>query len=112
AAGGWAEPEGPDPEIVSVVDRVPEPPDEPAQEPHPQALRILVAEPTPYSAARAMSALAAGVISAVVSTTDPDDLLPALESVERGQVTIPACMVELAAGMPKVTPRQVEVLGA
>ena len=109
ASGGWSEPQRPDPRVVTVVDRVPEVvPTPPAQ----RARRILVAEPSPYSAERAMSALTSGAVTAVVNAHDPDELLVALESVERGQVTIPVCMVELAAAMPKVSDRQVEVLGA
>lgn len=109
ASGGWSEPKRPDPDVVTVVDRVPEVPSGP---PGQRARRILVAEPSPYASARAMSALAAGTVTAVVSAHDPDELLVALESVERGQVTIPVCMVDLAGEMPKVSARQVEVLGA
>ncbi len=112
ASGGWSEPPRPDPHAVTVVDRVPDVPPAPSSPPAPRARRILVAEPSPYASARAMSALASGTVTAVVSAHDPDELLVALESVERGQVTIPVCMVDLAADMPKVSSRQVEVLGA
>lgn len=73
---------------------------------------VLVCEPTSYAARQALDLLSELLAVAVVCADAPADLVSALEGLEVGRVSLPTRVLDLAAGMPHLTERQVAVLGA
>ncbi|CAN5459015.1 hypothetical protein BH10ACT3_BH10ACT3_23810 [soil metagenome] len=73
---------------------------------------VMVVESTPFAASRALRLLADGAIMAAFSVDEPQDLVPALESLRAQRAMVPVRLFNQAAQMPKLSQRQVDVLGA
>jgi len=73
---------------------------------------VLVCEPTPHSARRAMDAVSEFLAAAIVCADQPADLAAALAGIENSSVSIPMRVLDLAATMPELSERQLVVIGA
>lgn len=73
---------------------------------------VLVIEPTPFSARRAVDALGALRITSVVRSDEPDDLEAALRCLDQDRSSFPREVLVLARRMPAVNERQASLLGA
>lgn len=73
---------------------------------------VLVCDPTPVAARRALDGVAGLWVSAVACADVPDDLVAALEGIAAGRVSLPVRVVELAALLPSLTERQWAALDA
>jgi len=73
---------------------------------------VLVCEPRPFGARRALDSISELTAAAVVCSDAPSDVTGALEGLARGHVTVPLRVLELAAQMPALTERQLAVLSA
>ncbi len=73
---------------------------------------VLICEPTPLSARRALDAVAELNASAVVLSDEPQGLAVALDSLSEGRMTLPLRVVELARRMPPLTERQLVILAS
>lgn len=93
---------------VLVTDRAPA---RPAANP-PGNRVVLVCEPTPYGARKGLDAISELTASGLVCADAPDDVGSALDGLARDQVSVPLRVLELAAQMPAITDRQIEVLTA
>jgi DNA-binding NarL/FixJ family response regulator len=74
--------------------------------------RILVTEPTPKDCRGAVDQIMTGAAQAVVLADQPDQLAAVLRAVGAGNATAPSRAIELAAGMPTLSSRQVVILRA
>ena len=74
--------------------------------------RILVTEPTPRACRSAVAEIITGRAHAVVLADQPDQLATALSAVDRGHATAPSRAIELAAQLPSLTERQVQIMQA
>lgn len=72
---------------------------------------VLVCDPTPLAARRAVDSVAEFLAAAVVCSDQPGDLAPALQALQVGRVSMPLRVLALAAQMPHLTERQLAVLG-
>lgn len=72
---------------------------------------VLVADPTPLAARRALDAISNLVVGAVMLSDDPAGLGVALDGLAAGRLTIPLQVVDLAARMPHLSERQLVILG-
>jgi DNA-binding NarL/FixJ family response regulator len=104
---GWSLLPAPAPGSVLITDVVPS-----ATIGEQAAAVVLVSEPTPFGARRALDAVAALQVTAVVCADEPGDLQAALACLAEDRGSIPRRVGSLAARMPEVNPRQVALLGA
>ena len=105
---GWQTRPVPEPGAVLITDRLPP---SSTGEGDVDAV-VLVCDPTPFAARRAVDAVAALRVTAVVRADQPDDLRAALACLEEERGSIPRTILSLAAQMPEVNQRQVALLGA
>jgi len=73
---------------------------------------VLVCEPTPYGARKGLDAMSELAAAGLVCADAPGDVVCALDGLARGQASVPLRVLELAARMPEITDRQIEVLTA
>ena len=73
---------------------------------------VLVVEPQPLQCQRALQALAAGSVAAVIPSDRPTELAHALLSVSVGWGAVPLRVLEVASTMPELSERQEGILGA
>ncbi len=93
---------------VLVTDRAPA---RPAGNP-PGNRVVLVCEPTPYGARKGLDAISELTAAGLVCADAPGDVGCALDGLARRQASVPLRVLELAAQMPAITDRQIEVLSA
>lgn len=72
---------------------------------------VLVVDPTPLAARRALDAVSNLVVGAVMLSDDPGGLKVALDGLAAGRLTVPIQVVNLAARMPHLSERQLAILG-
>lgn len=73
---------------------------------------VLVCEPTPFAARSALNSISELTAAGIVCADEPADVGCALDSLARGQASVPLRVLALAEQMPDLTERQVEVLTA
>ncbi len=105
---GWLTRPSPEAGSVLITDRVPTSPTDRAR----VDAVVLVIEPTPFGARRAVDAMAALEVTAVVGADQPDELDAALACLADERGSVPRRILDLAARMPEVTERQAALLGA
>jgi DNA-binding NarL/FixJ family response regulator len=105
-AAGWIDAEHGGPCDVLIVDTV--------EDLHRAGsrFRILVTEPTPKACRSAVDEIMAGRVHAVVLADHPDQLATALRAVDGGHATAPSRVIELAAQLPVLSHRQVQIMRA
>jgi DNA-binding NarL/FixJ family response regulator len=105
-AAGWVDAERTTACDVTIVDTID------ALDTAPARYRILVTEPTPKACRGAVAEIVTGRAHAVVLADQPDQLATALTAVDRGHATAPSRAIELAALLPSLTERQVQIMQA
>jgi DNA-binding NarL/FixJ family response regulator len=74
--------------------------------------RILVTEPTPKACRVAVDEIVTGRAHAIVLADQPDQLATALRAVGGDNATAPSRAIELAAQLPLLSDRQVQIMRA
>lgn len=105
---GWTVRPAPEPGAVMITDRIPAR----ARSGADGGAVVLVIDPAPFSARRALDALAGLRITTVVCNDQPGDLEAALACLQEDRASVPRRVLTLAGRMPTVNERQVALLGA